>query len=252
MLAGTEGYSSSHFKIELISTTLKNLSHERAPALRPFFSPRVKKVPTYQKDPWDASWHLRSCKLWVNLCGCWVFSCLCPLSMGKHFLGPAFDYNLQLQKYAGACGGKGIILAIQKCFHPLLSIAYDHSWGKTDLSSQIHQTEQHHEAFLWFCTFFASAELAFFSNMVDTRFWNFDALKFLCRQNAINYCSSFGVTILSKEPFFTPLISLITSSFIHIYTSWKCLLEHAVNYSEWNYLFRLIIFWWCLLLEEAG
>lgn len=41
----------AHFKIKLISTTLKNLSCERASALRPFFSPRVNKVPTYQKDP---------------------------------------------------------------------------------------------------------------------------------------------------------------------------------------------------------
>lgn len=90
-----------------------------------------------------------------------------------------------------------------------------------------------------FCGFhvvFLSAELAFFfSDLVDMfssspkipMHWNSYGSGMIWITVVL-----FWLRILSGEPFFTPLIYLITSSFVDVYTNWKPLSEHTVNYSK--------------------
>lgn len=112
--AGSEGSNSSHFKIQLISSTLKNLSCEGASALRLFFSPRVNKTTalTLPKGP------MRSCKRWVNLYDQSVFSCLCPLSMGKHCSFPCLWLQPSTSKICRSLWGKGHYISHTIMFSP--------------------------------------------------------------------------------------------------------------------------------------
>lgn len=115
--AGGEGYNSPHFKIKLISATLKNLSCEGAPALRPFFSPRVNKgiALTLPKGP------MRSCKHWVDLYDHSVFSRLCPLSMGKRSF-PCLWLQPSTSKTCWSLWGKGHYISHTIMF----SLSFEH------------------------------------------------------------------------------------------------------------------------------
>lgn len=115
---------------------------------------------------------LRSCKLWVNLYDYSVFSCLCPLSMSKHWSFPCLW--LQPSKISWSFLGEWAYISHTKMFSPSFEHSYDYSWGKTDLSSQIHQIEQHHEAFLWFSALFCLCWISFvyrFGRHTLLKFW---------------------------------------------------------------------------------
>lgn len=193
--AGTEGYNSSHFKINSFWLHWE-ISHVRE--LLHWGSSSAQGA-HLTKGPMRCL--LTSCRLWVNLYDYSIFSCLCPLSTGKHYSFPCLWLQPSTSKIRWSFWGKVHYISHAIMFSP----SFEHFLRPLLRKNWPSQSNPPNRVAPWsffvFYTFFASAKLAFFPDLVNTHFWNFDALKFLCRQDAINYCSSFGVRILSEEPF---------------------------------------------------